>query len=70
MRDSDIEVIAQVDVSPDGRGSSRFSVMLEVTIAGVDQTTANAVVAAAHKVCPYSSAIKSNIDIWFLVTVR
>jgi Ohr subfamily peroxiredoxin len=70
VRDSDIEVIAQVDVSPDGRGSFRFSVTLEVTIAGLDLATANAVVAAAHKVCPYSNAIKGNIDVWFLVAVR
>jgi osmotically inducible protein OsmC len=70
VRDSDIEVIAQIDISPDDRGSFRFSVTLEVTIAGLDQATANAVVAAAHKVCPYSNAIKGNIDVWFLVTVR
>jgi Ohr subfamily peroxiredoxin len=70
VRDSDIEVIAQVDVGPDGRGSFGFSVTLEVKIAGLDQATANAVVAAAHKVCPYSNAIKGNIDVWFVVTVR
>jgi Ohr subfamily peroxiredoxin len=70
VRDSDIEVIAQIDVGPAGRGSFRFSVTLEVTIAGLDQATATAVVAAAHKVCPYSNAIKGNIDVWFSVTVR
>lgn len=70
VRDSDIEVIAQVDVSPDDRGSFGFSVTLEVEIAGLDQATANAVVAAAHKICPYSNAIKGNIDVWFLVCVR
>lgn len=70
VRDSDVEVIAQVDVILDDRSGSRFSVTLEVTIAGLDQATANAVVAAAHRVCPYSNAIKGNIDVWFLVTVR
>jgi len=70
VRDIGIEVIAQVDVSSDGWGNSRFSVTLEVTIAGLDQATANAVVAAAHKVCPYSNAIKGNIGVWFSVNLR
>lgn len=70
VRDSDIEVIAQVDVNLGRRGSSGFSVTLEVIIAGLDQAAAAAVVAAAHKVCPYSNAIKGNINVWFLVTVR
>lgn len=70
VRDSDVEVTAQVDVILDDRSGSRFSVTLEVTIAGLDQATANAVVTAAHNVCPYSNAIKGNIDVWFLVTVR
>lgn len=67
---NDIEVIAQIDVNPDARGSLGFSVTLEVKVAGLDQATANTVVAAAHKVCPYSNAIKGNIDVRFLVTVR
>jgi organic hydroperoxide reductase OsmC/OhrA len=34
-----------------------------VDIAGVDQAKAEAIVKAAHAVCPYSNAIRGNIDV-------
>ena len=41
-----------------------------VTIAGVDQTKAEELVAAAHKICPYSNAIRGNVDVGFTVSAR
>lgn len=40
-----------------------ISVELEVEIKGVDQTTAERLVEAAHQVCPYSKATRGNVDV-------
>jgi lipoyl-dependent peroxiredoxin len=34
-----------------------------VEIAGVDQAKAEEIVKAAHAVCPYSNAIRGNVDV-------
>lgn len=68
--DNDIEVIGHVGLGPDGKGGFRLSVTLEVTITGLNQATAEAAVQSAHEVCPYSNAIKGNVDVRFLVKVR
>ena len=40
-----------------------FTFLSIVAIAGVDQDTAETIVAQAHKVCPYSNAVRGNIDV-------
>jgi organic hydroperoxide reductase OsmC/OhrA len=45
-------------------------VALEVTLAGVDQAAAEALVAQAHQVCPYSNATRGNIDVALHVKTR
>jgi organic hydroperoxide reductase OsmC/OhrA len=34
-----------------------------VTIAGIDQRTAERLVQGAHAICPYSNAIRGNVDV-------
>lgn len=63
IRDDDVTVIATVGMVPNGNGGFGLSVALDVTIAGVDQTSAEEIVAAAHKACPYSNAVRGNIDV-------
>lgn len=70
VRDGDVEVIGEVGLNPDGHGGFALSVTLEVAIAGVDQSKAEEIVQAAHAVCPYSNAIKGNVDVRFQVTAR
>jgi Ohr subfamily peroxiredoxin len=70
VKDDDIEVIGEVGLNPDGEGGFALSVTLEVTIAGVDQSKAQEIVQAAHAVCPYSNAIRGNIDVHFKVATR
>ncbi len=53
-----------------GSGGFTLTVALDVTIAGVDQAAAEAIVAEAHKVCPYSNATRDNIDVALLVKTR
>lgn len=68
--DNDIDVAATVGMEPNGSGGFALTVGLDVTIAGVDQETAEAIVAEAHKVCPYSNATRGNIDVSLLVKTR
>jgi organic hydroperoxide reductase OsmC/OhrA len=44
-------------------GTTTASVSLAVTIPGVERAVAEALVAAAHQVCPYSNATRGNIDV-------
>jgi organic hydroperoxide reductase OsmC/OhrA len=43
---------------------------LAVTIAGIDRTTAERLVQGAHAICPYSNAIRGNVDVTISVSVR
>lgn len=63
IRDNDVKVTATVGMEPNGSGGFALTVALDVTLAGVDQASAEEIVAAAHKICPYSNAIRGNIDV-------
>jgi Ohr subfamily peroxiredoxin len=68
--DGDIEVVAQIGLSRNDSGAFVLSAALAVTIAGVDQKTAAQLVEGAHAICPYSNAIKGNVDVQIAVSVR
>ncbi len=68
--DSDIEVVAQIGLSRNESGAFLLSAALAVTMAGVDQKTAEQLVDGAHAICPYSNAIKGNVDVQIAVSVR
>jgi Ohr subfamily peroxiredoxin len=68
--DSDIEVVAQIGLSRNESGAFLLSAALAVTMAGVDQKTAEQLVDGAHAICPYSNAIKGNVDVQIAVAVR
>ena len=70
IRDDDVEVVATVGMSPNGAGGFGLSVALDVTLAGIDRTTAETIVAEAHKACPYSNAVRGNIDVALSVKTR
>lgn len=63
IRDNDVEVTATVGIEPNGAGGFALTVALDVMLAGIDQASAETIVAAAHKVCPYSNAVRGNIDV-------
>lgn len=56
-------VDAEVGIGPDGQGGFTLQVALKVALPRVDQETADSIVAAAHQVCPYSTATRGNIDV-------
>ena len=63
IADDDVTVVGTVSMAPNADGGFALSVALDVAIAGVDQDTAETIVAQAHKVCPYSNAVRGNIDV-------
>ena len=68
--DDDVDVVAEIGLSRNDSGGFVLSAALAVTIAGVDQETAGQLVQGAHAICPYSNAIKGNVDVQIAVSVR
>ena len=58
----DVAIDAEVDLGtlPNAYG---IAARLTVHLPGMDRTTAQALVDAAHQVCPYSNATRGNIDV-------
>ncbi len=69
VRDEDIEVTATVGLAPNGQGGFALVVGLDVEIRGMDQAIAEEVVEAAHAICPYSNAIRGNVNVTTIVRV-
>ena len=62
MADEDVEVIAEISLSRNESGGFVLFAALEVTVIGVDQKKAKELVESAHKICPYSNAIRGNVE--------
>jgi osmotically inducible protein OsmC len=62
----DTSIDASVDLGkiPNGYG---IAVRLEVCLPGMERAAAQALVDAAHQVCPYSNATRGNIDVTLTV---
>lgn len=58
----DTAVDAEVDLGTND-GGYQLQARLNVRLPGVDHETAQAVVDAAHQICPYSKATRGNIDV-------
>ena len=58
----DVAIDAEVDLGPipDAFG---IAVRMNVHLPGMDRDTAQKVLDAAHKVCPYSNATRGNVDV-------
>ena len=59
----DASVTSTVSLYPNDQGGFRLGVSLAAEIKGLDQAGAEALVSEAHKICPYSNAIRGNIDV-------
>ena len=44
-------------------GAFGIAVTMAISVPGMDRAAAEALVAAAHEVCPYSNATRGNIDV-------
>jgi osmotically inducible protein OsmC len=60
---ADVAVTADVSLNQNGAGGFGLGAALHVEMSGVDQATADDLVAQAHQVCPYSNATRGNIEV-------
>jgi len=59
---ADVSIASAVGIGPIPAGYG-IQVAMAVTVPGMERAAAEALVAAAHKVCPYSNATRGNIDV-------
>lgn len=59
----DSNVTATVAIAADGEGDHLLRVTLSADLPGLALETAERLVAAAHVGCPYSAAIRGNLDV-------
>ena len=60
---ADVAVTGRVGIGPNGRGGYGLAVTLQISLPGMDKAAAEALIAKAHEVCPYSNATRGNIDV-------
>ncbi len=68
LRPASVEVKAAVGIGTKPDGGYGLQVALLATLSGLSQSDAEKVVAAGHTVCPYSNAVRGNIEV--AITVR
>ncbi len=64
---ADATVTAKVGIGPRAAGGFGITADLTVKLPGVDRAQAEALVAKAHQVCPYSNATRGNVDVGLTV---
>jgi lipoyl-dependent peroxiredoxin len=60
---ADTSVTSTVGIGPRSEGGFGLDIALEVSLPGVPRADAEALVAKAHQVCPYSNATRNNVDV-------
>ena len=60
---------AEVGMGQSADGGYQLDIDLHVTLAGLDQAAAEALLAKAHAICPYSAALRGNVDVRLHLTV-
>ena len=60
---ADTSVMAQVGIGQSDTGGFGLEVDLTVDLPGMDPATARQLIENAHQVCPYSNAVRGNIDV-------
>ena len=64
-----LAIDADVSLGKDAQDHFRLGVVFNIALPGMDKAAAEALVAKAHEVCPYSRATRGNIDVTFHVNV-
>lgn len=60
---ADASVTSTVGIGPRAEGGFGLEIALEISLPGLARADAEALVAKAHQVCPYSNATRNNIDV-------
>ena len=64
----DTTVTATVGIGPRSEGGFGLDIALDIALPGVARADAEALVAKAHQVCPYSNATRNNVPVRLTVT--
>jgi len=59
----DASVTAKVGIGPRAEGGFGLQVELKVSMPGVDRAVAEKIAERGHFICPYSNAIKGNVEV-------
>ena len=68
MSPSKIEIKAAVGIGPRDEGGFGLKVDLVANISGLSSADANKLVHAADQVCPYSNAVRGNVEVGITVS--
>lgn len=68
--DGEVEVTAEIGLSRNEADAFVLHATLAITLAGVDHATAEQFVRGADAICPYSNAIRGNVDVTKTIAVR
>ena len=60
---ADASVTSTVGIGPRSEGGFGLDIDLVVSLPGLERADAEALVAKAHQVCPYSNATRGNVDV-------
>jgi lipoyl-dependent peroxiredoxin len=60
---ADASVTSTVGIGPRSEGGFGLDIGLDISLPGLSRADAEALVAKAHQVCPYSNATRGNIDV-------
>jgi len=67
---TDTAVTIDIGVGPNDQGGFQLQATIEAELTGVDQATAQQLLATAHQLCPYSNATRGNIDVKLIANGR
>jgi lipoyl-dependent peroxiredoxin len=59
----DAEVMATVGLGPRSAGGLGLEIALDITLPGLARGEAEALIAKAHEICPYSNATRNNVAV-------
>ncbi|PJJ55138.1 organic hydroperoxide resistance protein [Compostimonas suwonensis] len=66
---TDSAIVVEVTLVPAENGGYTLAAAIHAEFGGIDQATADELVAQAHQVCPYSNATRGNIEVTVDATV-
>ena len=66
----DASILSQVSIYPTSEKGFKLGVEMHIQTEGLNQQEAEKLVAKADEVCPYSNAIRGNVDVEFKVNAK
>ncbi|HZF15447.1 MAG TPA: hypothetical protein VE046_05845 [Steroidobacteraceae bacterium] len=65
-----VEIKAEIGIGTRDEGGFGLKVQLTATVAGLSQADAGRLIEGAHQVCPYSNAIRGNVEVGLAVVAN